>query len=73
MSLEHSPQRQKHTGPRASFSINEFVARHGLSRSYWYTMQRLGIGPDTMDLNGMKRITPEAEQRWMHEREAASA
>jgi hypothetical protein len=69
VSLEHSPARQNHTSSRASFSINEFCQRHGFSRSFWYKLKRLGLTPDVTLLNNMQRITPDAEKRWLAERE----
>jgi hypothetical protein len=74
MSLEHAPQRQKQqAAPRGSFTIDEWCERHRVNRSYWYTLKRLGLGPHTMDLNGMTRISVEADERWTREREEAAA
>jgi hypothetical protein len=67
VSLEHSPARQD----RGSFTINEFCERHGFSRSFWYKLKRLGLTPDVTLLNKMQRITPDAERRWLAEREAS--
>ena len=47
MSVDKIPDRQE----RASYSIDEFCERHGISRSFWYTLKRVGSAPDVTLLN----------------------
>jgi hypothetical protein len=82
MSLEHDPVRQKRgpghdampKGPpeRAAFSIREFCLRNSISRSMYYKLRRLGIGPRVMSVGVRQLITGEAEKEWQRDREAAS-
>jgi hypothetical protein len=48
-----------------SKTIEEFCSDHRLSRSFYYKMKRLGVGPDEMRHGTAVRITREAEKRWM--------
>ena len=73
MSLEHAPQRQhKQAAPRGSFTIDEWCERHRISRSYWYKLKKAKLTPATMNLNGVQRISVEADAAWTREREKAS-
>lgn len=74
MSLEHSPNRQRrNTTPRLAFSINEFCAAHGISRTHLYDLWREGTGPRYM-LTGTKRlISTEAAAEWRAQGEQAAA
>jgi hypothetical protein len=52
-----------------AFSISQFCAAHGISRSLYYQLQRAGDGPDEMKLGGRKAISREAASRWRAARE----
>jgi hypothetical protein len=53
----------------ASFSINQFCARHDISRGKYFGMRRLGLGPVEMRLGpGTVRITRESELDWQRAR-----
>src|SRR6266436_6463568 len=54
----------------ASFSINQFCARHRISRGKYFGMRKAGGGPREMRLGpATVRITREAELDWQHARE----
>jgi hypothetical protein len=54
----------------ASFNIDQFCERHGISRGKYFGMRRLGLGPVEMRLGpGTVRITREAELNWQRARE----
>jgi hypothetical protein len=58
----------------ASFSINEFCARHNISRGKYFGMRKAGIGPIEMRLGpGTVSITREAELDWQHARQNPAA
>ena len=44
-------------------SIPQFCARQGMSKSHYYDLP-LEDRPEIMEINGLKRVTPEAEARW---------
>jgi hypothetical protein len=69
MSLEHSPDRDGASVGRA-LSIDEFCHANGISRSMYYKLRDLGIGPREMHVNTAVRITPEACHEWRLAREA---
>jgi hypothetical protein len=55
---------------RSSFSINEFCARHDISRGKYFAMRKAGFGPAEMRLGpSTVRITREAELDWQRARE----
>jgi predicted DNA-binding transcriptional regulator AlpA len=57
---------------KLAFSIQEFCTLHGISRSHYYNMRKLGLGPQEMELRGRKSISFEAAAAWRREREDAS-
>ena len=50
---------------RASFSIAEFCARNGFSRSKFHALQRAGLAPKVMAMGMTIRISVEAERAWI--------
>jgi hypothetical protein len=48
-----------------SKTITEFCRDHRISRSFFYKMRALGIGPDELHVNSCVRITHQAEAAWM--------
>ena len=58
---------------KASFSVDQFCARHSISRSHFYGMQRAGVGPRVTDLNGVRRVTREDETAWLRKMSAQTA
>ncbi|MET4034946.1 MULTISPECIES: hypothetical protein [unclassified Bradyrhizobium] len=65
---------QKKGIPRASWSKDEFCARHGISVGLYDKMKKLGVGPDENVALDRTIITVEAEERWLRKtkRKAAS-
>jgi hypothetical protein len=57
---------------RAAWSIVEFCERNGLSRSMFYRLKRLGIGPRIMTVGERQLISVAAEREWQLEREQAA-
>jgi hypothetical protein len=55
---------EKPTSSGGSKTIEEFCRDHSLSRSFYYKMKKLGIGPDEMRHGGTVRITHQAEAAW---------
>ena len=54
---------------KLAFSIQEFCTLHGISRSHYYNMRKLGLGPQEMELRGRRSISFEAAADWRRERE----
>jgi hypothetical protein len=53
-----------------SQTIPEFCASEGISRAFYYALQKQGRGPRTMrHADGCVRISPEARRDWRRERE----
>jgi hypothetical protein len=59
-----------HTNPDA-MTIEQFCARHQISRATLYQMMDTNDGPDTMSVRGRVLISREAAQRWRESREKA--
>lgn len=61
----------------AAYKIRQFCDAHGISASYYYEMQREGLGPREMHLGAKgKRVSIEAAADWrrqMEERARQSA
>ncbi len=55
----------KRTKERVSFTIQEFLARHGLARSTFYELKRNGLGPQEMKRGRLIRISKAAEEAWV--------
>ncbi len=53
-----------------AFTIPQFCAAHGISRSLLYSLWREGGGPRTMTLRGSRRISHEAAAEWRRRMEA---
>jgi hypothetical protein len=72
MSLEHSPARAgegdvrlSHLEDLADFTIAEWCALRRLSRSMYYKLKKLGLGPEVTFYGGtIPRITREADRSW---------
>lgn len=58
--------------PKRSLSLNEFCYLENISKAFFFSLKKRGLGPDETDINGLKRITPEARAKW-HERMAELA
>jgi predicted DNA-binding transcriptional regulator AlpA len=63
---------QADAGGRA-LSISQFCARNNISRSFFYKLKKRGKAPRTMDVEGRRIISPEAERDWRLERERDAA
>jgi predicted DNA-binding transcriptional regulator AlpA len=56
-----------------ALSIPQFCARNNISRSFFYKLKKRGKAPRTMDVDGRRIISPEAERDWRLERERDGA
>jgi hypothetical protein len=69
------PKRTKRVrGPSAyAFTIQEFCDAHRISRAHYYSLQRLGQGPDEARASDRTVfITMESAARWRRQREKAA-
>jgi predicted DNA-binding transcriptional regulator AlpA len=58
---------------RKAFSIDEFCARHGISRPFYYKLRKQGKAPRVTKLGAQLRvITEEDETAWRQAMAAAS-
>ena len=66
--------RRAHAPPDPdAYSIEQFCLAHGISESFFYKLQTLGLGPRVMKIGGRTLISREAAAAWRAEREAATA
>ena len=58
-----------------ALSISQFCARNNISRSFFYKLKKRGKAPRTMNVDGRRIISPDAERdlRLERERDAAEA
>ncbi|MEI9401149.1 transcriptional regulator [Mesorhizobium argentiipisi] len=49
---------------RKANSIPEFCVAHGISRSTFYNLKKVGKAPRTMHVNGRELISVEAQADW---------
>lgn len=56
---------------KLAFSITEFCRLHGVSRSLFYHLLRVGKGPAVMRVGGRVAVSKEAAAKWRADREAA--
>lgn len=56
-----------------AYTIGEFCERHGISRSFYFKTQNVGLGPLVMHLGNRVMISREAAEAWRRERERAGA
>lgn len=54
------------------FSIDEFCADEGISRSMFYKLQSQGKAPETYHVGKLRRMTREAREAWRASRQAES-
>jgi predicted DNA-binding transcriptional regulator AlpA len=55
-----------------AYSIIEFCQRHGLSRSSFYALEKLGQAPRIMRVGGRIMISKEAAADWRRDREVVA-
>jgi hypothetical protein len=58
--------------PGDLFTIPGFCAANAISPSKYHDLKRRGLGPEELDIDGMIRITEEANQAWRAARQAES-
>ncbi len=49
---------------KPAYSIAEFCKAHGISRSYFYELDRQGMAPRTMHLGRRRLVSKEEAARW---------
>jgi hypothetical protein len=57
--------------PKAAYSIDEFCAAYGISKSTYFKIKANGEGPREMKVAGRILISIEAAQAWNRAREKA--
>ena len=60
-------------GERDAYGVNEFCARHGISRAYLYLLWRRGAGPKYMQIGARRLISKEAGADWRKASEQSPA
>jgi predicted DNA-binding transcriptional regulator AlpA len=55
---------------RPSFTINEWCALRKMCRSTFYSLEKQNRAPKTYNVGAVRRISPEADDAWLREREA---
>ena len=63
----------KHRQPGDLHTIPSFCLSNAISESLYYSLKRRDLGPREMEVEGVIRITPQAEADWRVEREKATA
>jgi excisionase family DNA binding protein len=56
-----------------SYSVDEWCALHGFSRSFFYKMVSQGEAPATFRAGSCRRISENANAAWIAAREAVAA
>lgn len=56
-----------------SYTINEWCSLRKVGRTEFYEMQKRGDGPRTYRVGRFQRISGEADQDWLREREGLAA
>ncbi|WP_426608994.1 helix-turn-helix transcriptional regulator [Bradyrhizobium sp. McL0616] len=56
-----------------SYSIDQWCELHGLSRPFFYKLQKQGEAPKTFPVGRCVRISEEANAAWVTAREAIAA
>ncbi len=54
---------------KAAFRIKEFCGRNSLSETTYHKLKARGLGPREMVVDGMIRISADAERDWQRARE----
>jgi hypothetical protein len=50
--------------PNRSWTLGEFRYFERMSPSKYHELKKRGLGPEEINIDGMKRITPESRERW---------
>ena len=56
-----------------TFTIQEFCEQHRISRSFYYELQRKGLGPAEMKVGRRRLISREAALQWRQHMERQQA
>jgi hypothetical protein len=64
------PEAYKALPDRMAYTVDEFCLAHHISRPFFYTLLKVGVGPRTMKLGAKTLISIEAAAAWRKEREA---
>jgi hypothetical protein len=58
---------------RVAYKIPEWGTRYGFSRAKAYQIIAAGRGPRVVEIDGLQRITREADDEWRHQLMTAKA
>jgi len=53
-----------------AFTIDAFCAAHGISRAFYFKLQKAGQGPDVLAVGRRRLITADSAARWRKRFEA---
>jgi predicted DNA-binding transcriptional regulator AlpA len=56
-----------------TYSLEDWLKLHNISRAYWYKLVSKGMAPKTFKVMSRIRITEEANNEWLAARIAESA
>lgn len=62
-----------HVSERGGYTIKEFCERNGISPSFFFKLQKAGLGPRISQHLSRKIITPQAEADWHRDGEKRAA
>src|SRR5579871_1209123 len=65
--------RQRRGRKSRSFTIADFCRRNHISRTTFYALSAAGLGPVTMKIGRLVRISARAERDWIRRMEAGEA
>jgi hypothetical protein len=60
-------------GEADAYSISEFCRRHAISRQFFHTLRKTGLGPQVLRVGRRVLVSKEAAAAWRAERAAATA
>jgi hypothetical protein len=62
--LDDSVRSYPSVDEKATYTVDQFVRAHQISRGKFYQMVKDGLGPDFMEVGTRRFITPESASRW---------
>ena len=68
-----APERRDASLGVSGYTVDEWCALYDLSRSFFYKLRRLGLGPRVMKIGNCTRISPEADEEFRRRVEAETA
>jgi len=63
---------RQHAPEPNAYSILDFCRTHGISKAFFYELQKEALGPRVMKVGRRVLISRQAAEDWVREREAAA-